>query len=595
MENNFHVDTPHAAVVIWNYKDRLGADGSNISTVDDTEKEIIINTSDCISIETTKAKGNPQGSFRFVLAPSTNWVSAITAGSWCCIFMSTKEIKPWDLTTANDTREFKKNSLKMIGKIESVRIETQVDQSGARRSLYYVSGVDWGCVFNTNIYIDPAIPASGDPSTQGNILFVALRKLFEDKNNHMQYISTDDVITGLKDICGVNLTDINKGAQSVGKLGKSVYEFKFPQGLKNYLGLSSDKIMSNINLKSGSLQKLQNKYEPVVEAVSVPSVLTLQGQFSLWQVMMENSNPSLNEMFCEIDWDDEMSDAPNFILYKRIKPFSFKEGKKSNTISSNIRSYFQLVKRHEIHNINVVSINAGTNSRDKFNYAQIRFDTQQLQALDNIIRRGLETFDEVAFQREGFKAFIESTKQLPIVPKKDKNITHKEIGVTKEVAAGWVGLLREWYFDTHRMLNGTINMVGVSEYMAVGNNIQFDLSLINPTLNMTETTLKGKNKYYVLAHIESISHKFSIEGDGARSYMTNIQFSRGVIIEGGKENKKGHDDKNKSEQKTFILDQDATLIPRVYDINSINTVLTQHEKDPGPPQTTIEKDLKGQL
>ena len=95
----------------------------------------------------------------------------------------------------------------------------------------------------------------------------------------------------------------------------------------------------------------------------------------------------------------------------------------------------------------------------------------------------------------------------------------------------WCYALREWYFDTHRLLNGTLTMTGTTEYIAVGDNIKFDAGVLNPTHNMNKKMLKEKESY-VLAHVENISHSFQVSQDGARQYQTTIQFVRGVIVNG---------------------------------------------------------------
>src|ERR1039458_713487 len=89
--NNYKIVTPHAAIIIWNYSDRLTADPTNASTLNNLE-QIVLSTISCISIQTSKSKGSPVGSFQAVLAPTRDWVSTITAGSWCAILMSNQPI-----------------------------------------------------------------------------------------------------------------------------------------------------------------------------------------------------------------------------------------------------------------------------------------------------------------------------------------------------------------------------------------------------------------------------------------------------------------------------------------------------------------------
>ena len=174
---NFKIKTPHAAVLVWNYNDRIAAPTGGFNSTgakdpDGIEKDapaVIVSTLSCVSIQTNKAKGQPDGSFNLVLAPYKNWTSTLTAGSWCCIMMSNEPIQADDLKKANP------KLVKMFGRIETVRCETNVDDSGARRTLYYVSGVDWGCIFNSKMYIDNLIAGPNDPYSQGNSAAVAIR------------------------------------------------------------------------------------------------------------------------------------------------------------------------------------------------------------------------------------------------------------------------------------------------------------------------------------------------------------------------------------------------------------------------------------
>lgn len=566
--SKFKIETPHAAVVIFNYKERLSYDMSSSATVDEVEN-IFIATRQCVSIETSKSKGQPQGSFRLVLAPGTNWVSAITPGSWCCILMSNDKISKEDLQSSSSKN--KSRTIKMIGRIETVRVSTQATETGARRTLYYVSGVDWGNIFNSILYIDPNIAAAKDQGTQGNAVYVALRNLIYTEKGERNHLTPDAVINSLLRIFGSNVS-FNAAAKEVGALGKSVYDYKLPTKLMQFLGFSSQTVTSNIKLKSGALSGY-NKYRPVIESLTMFNPITLQGQHTLWQIMMDNCNPALNEMYCEIEWDAATGDRPNLTLYKRIRPFSGdSKGKYSSSDADVIRSSFQNVKFHDIDSVKVTSVNAGTNWRDKYNYVELKFNTQDFRLLENQTKKNTQDWDEVAFSREGFRPMIESTRQFPIKPTEDVS---KVAAMKLEVSLvkAWVSLLREWYFDTHRMLNGTLTMQGSTEYIGVGNNIKFDLELINPSKNINSTTVNNKSSdYSVLAHVENVSHSFSVDpNNGARTYSTTIQFTRGVIV-------------NRASASlasgSSTLDSDASKVSSTNDQNTKDTVIKTDKQDP---------------
>src|ERR1019366_250439 len=94
---NYIISTPHACVKIWNFDDRItnGTPNANFSgDINGITKinETILNTASCISLHTVKTKGAPAGSFEMVLAPTADWLSRITSGSWCVIMMSISPI-----------------------------------------------------------------------------------------------------------------------------------------------------------------------------------------------------------------------------------------------------------------------------------------------------------------------------------------------------------------------------------------------------------------------------------------------------------------------------------------------------------------------
>jgi len=148
------INNPNAIVIIYNYQDRLG-DSKLSKTEDDVFKidQIILNSLSLKSVTTQKSKSNPAGNFEFRLAPLKNWVTAITPGSWCVILMSNESL--------NDKAKYgggkvEEKSFKMMGRIESVRCISNVNQSsGAIESEYIVTGVDWGVIFASKFYVDP--------------------------------------------------------------------------------------------------------------------------------------------------------------------------------------------------------------------------------------------------------------------------------------------------------------------------------------------------------------------------------------------------------------------------------------------------------
>jgi hypothetical protein len=131
--------------------------------------------------------------------------------------------------------------------------------------------------------------------------------------------------------------------------------------------------------------------------------------------------------------------------------------------------------------------------------------------------------------------------------------------------------MREWYFDTHRLLNGTLTLVGTSEYIAVGNNIRFSAGLISPSPNINKASNNAKVNQYILAHVENVSHNFTVGDDGARLYTTTIQFVRGITV-----------NQNLQLWGEGKLDKFPNDVPPEGDRNPTNVVSTSEQDDPDP-------------
>lgn len=542
----FRIKTPHAAVIIWNYKDRVsqptGATNSSGTTRQDVDlvEETIVSTVSCISIQTSKSKSQPDGSFNLVLAPNKNWVGAITPGSWCAILMSNEPITKDDLSRAN------RKKVKMIGKIESVRVQTEAQADGSRRTLYYVTGVDWGHVMNNVIYIDNLIASPKDPKTQGNYAATAIRSMLFGKNNSPQSYLVIDNLSSLLTIFGKSVIE-RKEAKIINRLGGTqIYNLSVPQQVVDYFNFTkisqSNKSKNKKRLYSNTLTKAKDgkrrqlndmislitgylkdydEYYPSDEAYGYIDPFSLQGTNTFWQILLDNSNPALNEMFCEMRWLDDESLA--LAVYNRIKPFSYKDYKGSGS-TIGIKSYYQNVRTHLLDEYTIMSINAGTNWRDKYNFIEIRPAFPDFNVIANWTAQKVQLVDPIALDREGFRPYIVSTKQFP-------GSGGGSIAVDMNKISEWCQLLREWFFDTHRLLNGTVSLIGVNDYIAVGDNIKIDARLINPTPNMNRAMATSASPY-LIAHVENISHSFSVGEDGARQYRTTIQFVRGMIVDG---------------------------------------------------------------
>jgi hypothetical protein len=136
------------------------------------------------------------------------------------------------------------------------------------------------------------------------------------------------------------------------------------------------------------------------------------------------------------------------------------------------------------------------------------------------------------------------------------------------------------------MFNGTLNLVGQDQYIQVGDNIMVESKVLNKNWNIN-TTLKtntNKNKTFMMAHVESITHQTQVDGNGSRIFTTSINFVRGIItdVEG---------DIIVSGNHVGALDQDTSLVTPSVERN-YETISTSGPMDPDRQQYPLKKGDK---
>lgn len=536
------IKTPHAAVIVWNYNDRLSAKGLNGANEEDIN-EVIISTISLMSITTSKSKSEPVGTFNFTLAPTRNWVSVLTPGSWCAILMSNDPI------VENSFKSVSATQLKMLGRIDAIRANVSVDSDGTRFTTYSVQGRDWGQIFENIIYVDPIVQDQSDPGgTQANALYQQLVGAVFDNNNNPHILSVPKNLYTIMSVLGhpLRLPETDRLAKATHEvsLPEKVVKFLYDTASPGSVDLSlpfnepssrskprSKKFMELLSLIWGPLKDSgEDEYDnsnPLQTGLGWLDAGSFVGQHTIWSILQDNCNYAMNELFTEIRWKDNV---PDFRLYSRIKPFSYTDAPASEgLISLAMRSKFQNIASHLLDTEAVMNVSAGVNWADKFNFLEIKPDLNELSVLGVTLKDKSQAFQggnstSDVFNREGFRPMFFSVKQLPFDTAADNR------PIDASLLQKWVNLAKEWYFDCHKFLNGTVTMYGTNEYIPVGDNIMFDAKLIGITPNYNGKSSSVKDTIYVLAHVESVQHSFSVNSEGARTYQTSINFVRGIIV-----------------------------------------------------------------
>jgi len=568
--------TPHASIIIWNYVDRDDSSGAALST--HLIEPMIVGSSSVVSISTSKTKSSPAGQFQIQLAPRFNWVTRITPGSWCAILMSQDRLPDM---SPDDVGQASENSLKMLGRIDSVRGVVDVDQNtGARRTTFMIAGRDWGSVFESMLYIDPILSNNllkDDPLSQAYSILGL--NMYESYDKAKALPSSAELVKNMIHLWGGgDFGTAVKSAQAqfppnpiMSKLliaGST--QFRLPSEVAQFmdvspnLGLGSNlaKVGKAIqgeaahnfadlittyhgplkNKDTGSTASESKPYSTASESkesFGIPQPHNFFGTHTFWQLLTELSNIALNELVTDIRWENG---SPKFALYHRIRPFVndplflkklaatsfFTEGStllQADTVVKQNMSLFKNVKSTKIDIADVVNINFGSNWRDKINFVEITPTSNLLDESQSLeAKKYGQTYDPRGYERDGLKPLIVRTAFLP----------YSQDGAEPIIRAltHWKFLIREWHFNNHLLLNGGITFIGQNTHIQVGDNILVSSKILGSAPLNAAQQLPLPIKTYMLAHVETIQHTFSVNQEtGARSFMTTVQFVRGVITD----------------------------------------------------------------
>lgn len=574
IDYNNTIRSNHAAVMVWNYTDRFDADNVNKLDVN-AINSVIISTVSLMSISTSKQKSNPVGQFALVLAPTKNWIEALTPGSWLAIMMGTRPI------TADDFQTAAPDLIKMLGRIDSVRMNVGIDQaSGQRQTTYIVQGQDWGQIFTTNIYVDP-IARGPNESAIGTTERLTGDSILTDFQIGKLPSTTRNVSLLLR-LIARPIPGIQDVQEQTGVLIKPENNFVFPQKLVNFFGFkeldgsNSVAVGDAIEIISGVLTD-DDTYQEVKEAIGFINPNTIVGDFSLWQLMTDNCNSHLNELVTDLSFSplenaEDAPSVPSLVLYKRIKPFIISDDVPDLEDAENLISRFTNIKHVEIPLDNVISMNIGNNWRDKYNFVEMQLDKQyQVVGWAAAIKEKSQSYDKYAFAREGFRPMRALCNVMPT----DIAGAPNPIAITN-----WKGLLRAWYFNTHNLLNGSITFLGIPDHIKVGDNIMVDATVMGKTYNYNETEQgqQGTNNAFLLLHVESIAHNFTVDPNGVRSFSTTISFVRGIIVgANGKQFDESSGD-GAADTTSGFSDQEEQ--------NSVNVLFTETSDNPNSVKST---------
>ena len=527
-----------AEVIVFNYVLRateMDTFGTTVGgkQVDVMDTESVSLREAITSIQVSKTKQQPQGTFMITLKPTKEWTKILVPGSWCAIWMSDKPLKESDLTNVATLDDIGNAycPLKMVGVIMSVRVQKQRDSNGAYALTYSISGYDFGYVFTSSIYINHMFQADVlAGKLQGAMMELGYshdKEAYGDPVENVGRVLAAWSIMATKPslVFAAGSLDVKPPktrmeipAKAAWLLGRG--------GSGTGLGSTGLDVLEFIDTAIG-VDKRKNKVVDIKDTDTPEFIPKLLGEkfFMVWQLIVNNTlwgminqylNPLMNEAYCDlhVTWKKPglmtpgsfvvtpmlivrqiPFNTPDFDKYWDIMP---KEAGEKTPEKYNVTNLVELPKTI-LTEEKVLSYEIGYSDYTRYNFIELNgfdidIDKHSFGAFNNVNR---PQFLEGSIRRSGLRPKVEFGVDYGVVR---GNIS--ETGY-------WTAVVMDWWFNSNRYANGTIECIGLLHHIAVGENIML-----------------AKEK--ILGHIEAYTHSFIVDANGERTFRTSIEFSRGV-------------------------------------------------------------------
>jgi hypothetical protein len=494
----------------------------------------IVVVNDVVSVNITHSKAQTVDTAEIqLLSGDVNYSAAIAPGDHAFVWLFNNQgdwKKTGDLVEKMGKSNGQDSGLKLIGKVNSVR-QVLATQGNGIKTYRYVVTLSGFTELTTNIYFNELLGAgskefSADPSVQ---FFANVSKQFLDmyksiKNNGR--LNTIDVLSFFIDVfMGPGPEDAAKRDAS-GLVQSPNSAFLIPIQVAKYLGVApTDKNSKAIGIQytdvlqrifglqsySGSmfpdaLSKVRKNYylsTPLKGGAVIPSGNF--GNVTMWSLLHQHMNPTLNELYTTLKFIPDKGGIFPTVTCRQL-PFSTEAVTKTKSTHKSDVTLFKDLPRWVIsEKYPVFGYNIGTSDAERFNFFQTYTNSQSIQgeiALRYQDAQGNIATDLGDILRSGprIHTTFSDTDALigPNGQMQPSNINQ------------WRDIIADIFANGHLKMNGSIQLAGIQDAIAIGDNLEFD------------------NKVF---HIEGIQHNYSVEPrSGIKSFYTTLMLSHGYYL-----------------------------------------------------------------
>jgi hypothetical protein len=579
--------SPYAIVAVWRHRFPVTfsrANGKSFSTNpnDATElrNDVLIIVDDLQQLQVQQTKTNHVSQLNATLHTGMNYLVEILPGDWVAAWIVNDEHKMLDIITRLKqglacNRFY--DGIKFLGKIASIRKHITQSPSGTRQSSYSIVGAgfteldaqiyyepylstqqvglatDWlrktGIEINnlinqkkTGIDINSAIPlfldafyGQGVPPNQG--LGGTGPSTNQGLNNPNAFVIPDPVAATF---------GVTQGTKSSGKkswndicevvIGIQKYQLSATLSEEVVTGLQNGKPYSGgpeFIFTPDGLSGFDRRHETSFPLLGtfLPSSPQFDGQKTVWAILQQYLNPTINEMYTCLRVNPDGNVMPTLIVRQLPfssgmlseqyvpKPVQIANEKTVSEVADRRHSQvadvvgsggagvsfnaprnltltrFIELPRWKIHPVLVKEVDLGRSDSMRWNFIHVYGETGlKNQNRAGYIVRDPPIVDDLDVIRSGLRPYMATVHCDPQDAKGRK-------------AGDWMYILSDILMGQHMLLTGTMQTLGITSPICPGDNVEFDEHIL---------------------HIEAVSHVFAISPNGTKQFRTNLTLSSGV-------------------------------------------------------------------
>lgn len=259
------------------------------------------------SVDVSKALAQPSATFEVSLLPSQNWKALISPGDWVAIYMySEYHDGGFD---KNDTK-----NLVLLGNVDRIsRNAFRDEQSDELTMRYQISGRNFGKVLETiDVWYDPY---TKQQKTQ-DVALIGEGLILDG--------SPYDLVTAYLDVF------VGGGHTFAQGKTKDLNQWQIPSAIGSMFGASKNKF-----------DGILNRNVDVVPGYKIRSSISIESNGSVWEMLQQNANIMINELFVEEVRNANGTVQPTIVLRSRpVQTPFFKDHMEKDDVSGELKSSY---------------------------------------------------------------------------------------------------------------------------------------------------------------------------------------------------------------------------------------------------------------